>query len=72
MLLLRSGHGGVGTVLLGSWGSSRDGRAGGSTRGGTASGSVARHDDDGVVWCVVVPVMTRCREMDGLFLGICC
>lgn len=49
VLLLRSGHGGIGAVLLGSWGSSRDGRAGGSTRGGTAGGSVARHGYDGVV-----------------------
>ena len=50
MLLRRSSHGGVGTVLLGSWGRCRNGRACGSTRGGgTTSGSVARHLDGGVV-----------------------
>ena len=50
VLLLGSGHGGVGAALLLRRGS-RDGRADGSTRRSAAGGSVARHDRErGGLW----------------------
>ena len=45
VLLLGSGHGGVGAALLLRRGS-RDGRADGGTRRGAAGRSVARHGDE--------------------------